>query len=56
VTPEERERMNTLCKRIALETDQQRFTQLLQELNALLDGKEQRLNTLHQTRLKNNIP
>jgi hypothetical protein len=43
VTPDERERMTALCKRIAQEKDHQKFTELLQALNELLDGKEQRL-------------
>jgi hypothetical protein len=35
--------MTALCKRIAQEKDHQKFTELLQALNELLDGKEQRL-------------
>ena len=43
MTPEERERMNVLCERIAKEQDHDKFVKLVQELNDLLDHKEQRL-------------
>jgi hypothetical protein len=35
--------MNWLCKRIQEEQDQQKFNELVTELNALLEGKERRL-------------
>jgi len=43
MTPDERERMHALCERIAKEQDHDRFVKLVQELNDLLDHKEQRL-------------
>jgi len=50
VTPDERERMAILCERIATEQDRQKFTQLVDELNELLDHKDERL------RLKQSSP
>ncbi len=43
MTPDERERMSVLCERIAKEQDHDKFVKLVQELNDLLDHKEQRL-------------
>ena len=43
MTPEERERMHKLCERIATEQNHDKFVRLVQELNDLLDHKEQRL-------------
>lgn len=43
MTPEEREHMRVLCERIAKEQDHDKFVKLVQELNDLLDHKEQRL-------------
>jgi hypothetical protein len=43
MTPEETERMQWLCKRIKDEQDQQRFNELVVELNTLLEGKGRRL-------------
>jgi hypothetical protein len=43
LTPEERERMTTLCQRIASEQDRNIFTQLVKELNDLLSAKDHRL-------------
>jgi hypothetical protein len=43
MTPEERERMHVLCERIAKEQKHDKFVELVQELNDLLDHKEQRL-------------
>jgi hypothetical protein len=43
MTPDERERMNLLCDQIAKEIDHNKFVKLVQELNDLLDNKEQRL-------------
>lgn len=40
MNPEERERMNALCKRIQEEKDPKVFEQLLRELNALLETHE----------------
>jgi hypothetical protein len=43
MTPDERERMAILCERIAKEQDHEKFTELVDELNQLLDRKDQRL-------------
>lgn len=43
MTPEERERMHVLCERIAKEQNHEKFVKLVQELNDLLEHKEQRL-------------
>lgn len=48
MTPEERERMNSLCGQIAKEQDHERFVRLVQELNDLLDKKEERLDDSHE--------
>jgi hypothetical protein len=45
MTPDERERMNVLCEQIAKEQDHEKFAKLVQELNDLLDHKEQRLDS-----------
>ena len=43
MTPEERERLDYLCKRIIEEKNPEMFTALVQELNDLLDSKQERL-------------
>jgi len=43
MTPDERERMAILCERIAKEQDPRKFTQFVQELNALLQAIVRRL-------------
>lgn len=43
MTPDEREKMHILCQRIAVEKDHQKFTQLVDQLNELLEQKEARL-------------
>ncbi len=43
MTPEERERMAVLCQQIAVEQDRDKFTKLVDELNELLEEKQQRL-------------
>jgi hypothetical protein len=43
MTPDEREHMHILCERIAKEQDHERFVKLVQELNDLLEHKEQRM-------------
>jgi hypothetical protein len=43
MTPGERERMAVLCERIAKEQNRHKFTELVQELNDLLDLKDRRL-------------
>ena len=40
MTPEERERVNTLCKEIQFELDPARFTVLIEELGQLLTKSE----------------
>jgi ribosomal protein S6 len=41
--PEERQRMYELCAMIEKEQDHERFLQLIEELNTLLERKEHRL-------------
>jgi altronate dehydratase len=43
MTPEERERMHALCERIAKEQNHEKFVKLVQELNDLLEHKQERL-------------
>ena len=43
MTPDERERMHILCERIAKEQDQKKFSELVSQLNDLLDNKVRRL-------------
>lgn len=43
MTPEERERMYEICSKLQVEQDSNTFTQLMTELNNLLERKEQRL-------------
>ena len=43
MTPDERERMASLCQRIATEQDREKFTQLVKALNDLLSVKDHRL-------------
>jgi hypothetical protein len=43
VTPDERERMAILCERIAKEQDHNKFKELVDQLNALLEAKDRRL-------------
>lgn len=43
--PEERERMYELCALIEKEKDHHRFLQLINELNELLERKEQSLDS-----------
>jgi len=50
MTPEERERMNSLCKQIQSEKDREKFTQLVIELNNLLERKESRLRQLDKSK------
>lgn len=47
ITPDERERMNELCKRIMDEKDPVVFDQLCAELNELLKTKHQRIHPEH---------
>ena len=43
MTPDERDLITVLCRRLAEEHDHQKFAELLKALNDLLDGKEHRL-------------
>ena len=43
MTPEERERMLELCRKIQTENDQQKFSELLYELSCLLERKRDEL-------------
>ena len=43
MTPDERERMAILCQKIAVEQNRVKFTELVDELNKLLEQKEARL-------------
>lgn len=45
MTPDEVERMNTLCKQIEVEKDRHKFSQLIAELNELLERKNKRFDT-----------
>ena len=47
MTPEERDRMNWLCMRIAEEKDPETFDALVKELNDLLEVKHQRIHPEH---------
>lgn len=52
MTPEERERMEYLCKRIEIEKDPTTFDELVKELNDLIEVKHQRIHP-EQTRTLN---
>jgi hypothetical protein len=43
MTPEEGEKMNALCKRIQEEKDPKTFSELLEELDRLLNAKRERI-------------
>jgi hypothetical protein len=45
MNPEESERMNQLVKQIQTEKDHKVFMELVEELNALLERKEERLQS-----------
>ena len=53
MTPEERERMTSICQRIATEQDRDVFTQLVKELNDLLSQKDHRLKDRPEDKGKN---
>lgn len=44
MTPDEVERMKVLCQQIAVEEDQNTFSQLIAELNGLLERKNKPLD------------
>ncbi len=46
MTPEERDQLDSLCKRIAIEKDAQSFDNLVKELEALLSAKHERLQSM----------
>jgi len=48
MTPEERDRMNWLCKQIADEQDPKKFSELVHELDQLFAKKEHRLESRQQ--------
>ena len=48
MTPEEREKMNELCKRIQTENNPKIFDQLVCELNDLLEEKHARIHPEHK--------
>lgn len=50
MTPEEREKMNALCERIAIEKAPQKFDELVRELNDLLERKHERIHPEHNPR------
>ena len=50
MTPEERELVNGLCKRIAEEKDIFVFQQLVEQLDDILSRKEKRLTTAGATK------
>ena len=47
MTPDEVERMKVLCQQIETEKDHHRFSQLITELNELLERKNKRLDHPH---------
>jgi hypothetical protein len=58
MTPEEKARLDILCRRIQEETDPHKATELLTQLNALLEKKEPRSDPHHDRRpgAKDNSP
>lgn len=49
MTPEEREKMNELCKLIQTEKNPEIFDNLVRELNDLLEIKHERIHPEHKT-------
>jgi hypothetical protein len=47
MTPEERDRMNDLCRRIQDEKEPEMFDRRVAELNALLEVKHERIHPEH---------
>ena len=47
MTPEERERMNELCRQIQTEKNPEIFDQLVRELNDLIEIKHERIHPEH---------
>ena len=52
MTREEKEKMDQLCRLIQTEKDQKKFSELIVELNKLLDKKTERLSVP----LKSSVP
>src|SRR5262252_7741931 len=52
MTPEQRKRMSELCQQVQTETNTKRFTQLIYELNVLLQARQIELNKGITNRLK----
>jgi hypothetical protein len=50
MTPEEREKMNELCRRIQDEKDPKLFDELVQQLLQILEAKHERINPGHKTK------
>lgn len=48
MTPDEREKMNEICRRIQVEKNPEIFDQLVRELNDLLEIKHQRIHPEHK--------
>jgi hypothetical protein len=48
MTPEEREKMNDLCKQIQTEKNPEIFDQLVRELNDLIEIKHERIHPEHK--------
>ena len=50
MTPEQRKRLNELCRKVQQETDPKRFDESVHELNELLEEKHEPIHT--QERVK----
>jgi len=48
MTPEEREKMNEICKRIQTEKNPEVFDKMVRELNDLLEIKHERIHPEHK--------
>jgi hypothetical protein len=51
MTPEERERMDELCKAVQAEKDPRKFDELVRELNELIEEKHERIHPEHKAKL-----
>jgi hypothetical protein len=49
MTPEEREKMDELCRHIQTEKNPEIFDQLVRELNELIEEKHERIHPGHKT-------
>jgi len=49
MTPEERERVDWLCRQLQIEQDPTKFDRYVRELNDLLEAKHQRIHPGHRT-------